>query len=104
MLYFRNIGELMTQDAIARLIEEDAVAELTEASPPTIKLSLRIVGAAPRCWQCSEPVTAPGKLLVTPAVELIQETDRVLDRRQLLWICPFCDAILVRLEGEIAWQ
>lgn len=92
------------KDAVAKLIEQDAIAEVSDGGRlPTVKLTLKIVGMAPACWSCGAPLSSPGRLLVTTPHELATEVDHIIDRRQLILLCPHCDTMLVRLEGTVNW-
>lgn len=93
------------RDGIAQVVEQDGIADVADPSRlPEVHVSLRVSGMAPRCWNCGVPLSGSGRLLVTRPTELATEVDRIIDRRELIMICEHCDAMLVRIQGEINWS
>lgn len=93
-------------DGLAQLVEQqDGIAEVSNPGRlPTVHVTLKVAGMAPGCWNCGQPLSDPGKLLVTKPDDLEVERDHIVDRRQLILICEHCDSMLVRLEGTVNWS
>lgn len=103
----------MRQDGIA--IIEPIIARTAQAplsatlEPPArageARVSLMVTGLVPTCWHCERALVGDAKLIIAKPHEVAEdEGGRMLDRRAVILLCPYCDGEIMRFQGEVHYQ